>query len=668
MHTQRANIRGSKLSAKSANGKYIGFSAKNMDLNEDPFKDFYKYSCGTWIKRHKLPKDKARIGSFSELEDKNTMILRRIIESCISNPSRCGRHGKLIADFYESFMDTRTLDKLGFKPIEEIIEKINSMREIRELPKLIAYLFRSNVYPFFVLYSVEDDKNSSIYSLNIDQGGIALPNKDYYLKSAFSSIRKKYTEHVKKVFALYGLTESSAAASSSLVLAIETELAKASRSRAELRDAVKNYNKLSMSELRERYKSIGICEIASELGANASYAIVGQPEFLDFVEKFVSEKELSSIKTYLKWQVLNSAASKLHRGMREEHFNFFGKALEGMKKEEPRWKMAIDTISDYIGEALGELYVKENFDNEKMKKAASLVHDIKASFRERIKTLNWMSSITKARALKKFDSMQTKLGYPARFRDYTAIKSNSKDLFGNTIRAARFELEREMKRVGKKVDKGEWEMNVFEANAYYDPSKNEIVLPAGIFNAPFFDTSKDDAVNYGAIGAIIGHELTHGYDDQGRLYDENGDLKDWWTSRDRKRFKMHASKIANLYSSFEVLPGVKENGILTLGESIADLGGFRIAYDALHLASRSNKQGRIDNFTQEQRFFIAFSQMWKASETKNEEKLSVSTDPHPIERLRGTIPPITHPEFEKLFREKSKLDKPKLRFPNIEIW
>jgi putative endopeptidase len=650
--------------------KSIGFSVKNMDLSKDPFEDFYIYSCGTWIKRHKLPKDKPRINSFSELEDKNTMLLRHIINSCVLNPSKYGKHGKLLADFYLSFMDTKTLDKLKLKPIKSIMNEIESLQHKEDLQMLMVHLLRSNVSPFFVLYTTEDNANSNIYSLYIDQGGLGMPDKDYYTKDTFLGIKEKYLEYMKKIFMLYGTQEHIAKANAVAAFEIENELAKASRTPAELRDTIKNYNKMSMHDVEQRYKHIGFGGILYGLGANATYIVIGQPEFFDSLDKLIDEKSIESLKSYLRWKVLNSAASKLHKKMRNEHFNFYGKVLEGMKREEPRWKKAIEEISDSIGEALGELYVRENFSSAARKKAEVLVENVKGAFRERLKVLRWMGSVTKARALRKFDVIGTKLGHPAKFKNYTKIKTSKDDLFGNIIRAANFELDRQISRIGKKVDRSEWNMNVFEADAYYDPSKNEIVLPAGIFNAPFFDPNADDAINYGAIGAIIGHELTHGYDDQGSLFDEKGNVKNWWTSHDRKRFNMHARKIANLYNSLEVLPGIKDNGKLTLGESIADLGGFRIAYDALRLSMKNSSKGigLINGFTQEQRFFIAFSQMWKGSSTKNEEKLAVSIDPHPIERLRGLIPPLTHPEFKELFKDKSKLSEPKEKFPDIEIW
>jgi len=647
--------------------KDIGFKISNMDMHVDPFGDFYNYACGMWIKRHKIPKDMSSIGSFYELQKSNYKKLKSILISCVKEPSKF-KNGKLLADFYQSYMDVRTTEWLKFKPIEYIMERIEALKSKNELPKLLSFLELNAIDTFIDLDPSEDEKDSTVYALHVYQGGLSLPEKSYYIEKMFGKARLGFKANVAKMFKLYGSSAEEAKRAAESVLRIETKLAMNSRSSDELRDVLKNYNKIGISEFRKRFAYLHLDELLNGIVPKLpNYVIVGQPEFLSGLRKIIDEESVDDIKLYLEWHLLMSTATLLHKKASETLFSFFGRQLTGQKKMKPRWYRAVSFISGTIEDALSELYVEKYFDNNAKAKAAKLVKEVRMAFRKRLSEVSWMSQTTRRKALEKFDAIGVKLGYPAKFKDYSSIKSNKSDLFGNYIKASQYELKRVMGRIGKKVDKKEWLMNAFTVNAYYDASKNEIVLPAGIFQPPFFDKNMDDAVNYGSIGGVIGHELTHGFDDQGSKYDKYGNVKEWWTANDRKNFNEKAKEIAKLYSSLEVLPGIHINGKLTLGENIADLGGIHIAYDALHNALKG-KNPHIEGFTQEQRFFIAWAQIWKEKSTSSLTKLRIKADPHSPDRFRGLIPVITYSNFVRAFKEKSNLAEPKFKYSDVNLW
>jgi len=648
-------------------GKDIGFKISNMDLHVDPFDDFYNYACGTWIKRTKIPKDSPIISSFYELRDNTYEKLKLILLSCIKEPSKF-KNGKLLADFYQSYIDVRTRNRLKFSPIKYIIERIDALKGKDELPKLIAFLVLNAVNTFIRFDPGPDEKNSSVYALHIYQSGLSLPEKSYYIENLFKKVRFNFRESIIKMFRLYGVSIAEAQKAADTVIRIETKIAMISRSKEELRDVLKNYNKMNIDEFRKSFAYLHLDELLNGIVPKLpNYLIVGQPEFLSGLEKIIEEESIDDMKLYLKWHVLRSTANLLHEKAAKTLFLFFGRQLTGQKKMKPMWYRSINFIITTIGDALSELYVEKYFDKSAKAKAVKLVNNIRKAFRERLSRVSWMSQSTKDKALEKFDAMGVKIGYPAEFKDYSSIKSSKNDLFGNYIKAYQFELKRVMGRISKKVDKKEWPTEAFTVNAYYNASMNEIVLPAGIFQPPFFDPNLDDAINYGGIGSIIGHELTHGFDDQGSKYDKYGNVREWWATNDREKFNEKAKDVEKLYSSLEVLPGIRVNGKLTLGENIADLGGIHIAYDALHYALKG-KNPRIEGFTQEQRFFIAWAQIWKEKLTAKSKKLQVKIDPHSPARFRGLIPAITHSDFERVFKEKSKLAAPKFRYSDVNLW
>ena len=646
----------------------IGFSTSYMDLSKDPFSDFYTYSAGRWIEEHPVPPDKSRFGSFNQLEDKNDEILREIAEA--SSGKRSGVE-RMVNDMYASFMDTKTIENLRFKPIENLMNEADQIKDLQDLNSYIQKTGKIGINLLFDFGSGEDKKDSNIYSFYLGQGGLSLPDRDYYLDKKHTKILGEFKSHIERMFLLYGLSKSEVGLYSDAVVSIETYLAKASRSQVELRDEIKNYNRVNFKEIQSKFKNIDISGFYSSLGApKVRFLVFGQPEFFDRIEKVTDSFSLDQIKRLLKWRILSGSASALHSEVDEENFNFFGRKLLDIKKQEPRWKRAISLIKSTIGEAIGELYVKRNFSPDAKKKAEELVGDIKEIFRDRLKNLTWMSEETKREALRKFSMLNVKIGYPKKFRDYSSIKIDKKDLFGNVVRYAEFEVKRQAHRIGKSVDKTEWLMTPAEVNAYYNPSQNELVFPAGILQPPFFDATMDAAVNYGGIGGVIAHEITHGYDDQGRLYDGKGRLKEWWTPQDSKKFQRLARKVSKFYSSLEVLPGVKVNGDLTLGENIADLGAVAIAYDALrrYLSRHDEQNTKIDGFTQAQRFYIAWAQVWKENITDSGIKLQIMVDPHSPGKIRGSIPAITHPEFKRTFKDKSKLNELPMKHINLNMW
>ena len=649
----------------------IGFSVGYMDRSKDPFEDFYSYSCGNWMKTHPIPPEKSRFGSFTQLEERNLEVLRKIVERCDRGEIEDKQVGRMVGDLYHSFMDTETIEKLRFSPINGLMEEVDKIKDFNDINQWIKDKGPAGMIPFFGYGSAEDKKESRVYSFYMGQGGLSLPDRDYYLSSKHSKILKDLKIHIKKMFSLYGLDEKTADAYSASIIKIETYLAKASRSQVELRDEIKNYNRFKLSEFQKRLKNLDILGFYSNLGAKeVPFIVVGQPEFFDALDRLGKIAEIYEIRAYMKWNILAQSAGVLHAEAEEENFDFFGRKLFGQKKQEPRWKRGIGVIDGAIGEALGQLYVRENFSEEAKSTAEEMINDIKDVFRGRLKKLEWMSPKTKKAALKKFHMLNVKVGYPEKFRDYSSIKIIREDIFGNIIRSAKFEVKREMSRVGKKVDKKEWLMTPSEVNAYYNPSQNELVFPAGILQPPFFDDKMDAAVNYGGIGGVIAHEITHGYDDQGRLYNGLGQLKAWWSKEDEREFKKRAKKVSKFYSSLEILPGVRVNGDLTLGENLADLGAVGIAYEALkrHITRHKDQDRKIEGFTQTQRFFIAWAQVWKENATPEASKLHAMVDPHSPGKVRGLIPAVTHPEFQDTIKSLSKHDRLPVKYPNLNMW
>lgn len=629
------------------------FSVENMDKSVDPGKDFYMYANGTWVKNNPVPADKSRWGSFSELAERNNYLIHSILDNAKADTSAAAKSPKKqVGDLFASAMDTAKLEQLKLKPIEADLAKVDEIKTTEDLIKLLADFHKNGYSGMFDTDVQPDAKDSSVYAFQLSQGGISLPDRDYYLTDSFSKQREAYVEHLKKMFGFLGESADAAAKDAATVVSMETELAKASRSRVDLRDPIKNYNKVKTVDLISGAKTMPWKQyLADRNVSEIPYAIVGQPEFFTAVDKMLKDRPISDWKTYLRWKVIHGAAPFLNEAVELENFNFFGKTLSGQQEQEPRWKRAAKVIDGSLGEALGELYVEKYFPPEARTKMNDLVNNLRGVFKERLQKLEWMSEATKEKALAKFDRFTQKIGYPEKFRDYSSVEIKRDDYLGNVKRADAFETNRRLVRVGKPVDKTEWEMTPPTVNAYFNPLLNEIVFPAGILQPPFFDMNMDDPVNYGAIGAVIGHEITHGYDDEGRKYNADGNLVEWWTDKDAKEFESRADKVVEEYNSFEALPGLHVNGKLTLGENIADLGGVTIAYDALQRALKKDpsKRKNIDGLTPEQRFFLSFAQIWHTNIREAEAKRLITVDPHSPGRFRSYGPLVNFQEFYDAF-------------------
>lgn len=649
------------------------FSVDYMDRSVNPGTDFYHFADGQWLKNNPVPPDKSRWASFTELAERNWYLIHEILDTAAlqKEPLRPHSPRREVGDFFASVMDTNRIEKLGLKPVADDLKKIDRLKSTKDLFALLADFHQRGLGGIFHAGFGPDSKNSSVYAVELGQGGLSLPDRDYYLKDSFADKLTQYRDHVQKMFVLLGEKPDAAEAHADTVIELETELAKASRSRVDLRDPNKNYNKFTGQELAGKTPALLWNRyFADRQLAEPAYEIVGQPEFFAAVNQLVQERPLADWKVYLRWHVLHDSAPFLPAAFEQENFNFYGKVLSGQPEQEPRWKRAAHVLDGSIGEALGQLYVEKCFPPEARARMNELVENLKAVFHDRLEKVPWMTDATRAKALAKFTRFTQKIGHPDQFRDYAAVVIRRDDLLGNVRRANAFESHREIARVGKPVDRTEWHMTPETVNAYFNPQQNEIVFPAGILQPPFFDVTMDDAVNYGAIGVVIGHEMTHGYDDQGRKYDADGNLNDWWTEADAKAFDARAQLVVNEYNAFEALPGLPVNGQLTLGENLADLGGVHIAYEALQraLAKDPSKRRTIDGFTPEQRFFISFAQIWRTNVRDAEAQRLVTVDPHSPGQFRAYGPLLNVQEFYDAFDIKPGRPMWRPMEQRAEIW
>ena len=628
------------------------FSLDYLDRSVSPATNFYQFACGNWIKQNPVPADKSRWGSFIEVGERNWFLLHEILESSITNPAPANSPAQKVRDFYKSATDTNRLEQLGFKPLKKPLKQIEGLKSKEDLAKLLADFHQRGVEACFSDSASPDSKNSGFYAFHLYQGGLSLPDRDYYLKDSFAKQREAYVAHITKMLTLSGEPAVEAKAHAAVILELETALAKASKSRVDLRDPLANYHKVTVASLAKDYPDLQLKDYIAGSGLEKiNDLIVGQPEFLAALDTLVKERPLDEWKIYLKWQLVRNAAPFLHAAAEEESFAFYGTVLQGQPAQEPRWQRAGKVIDAEIGEALGQLFVEKHFPPAARERMNELVGNLKVVFRDHLKKLDWMTDATREKALGKFDLFTQKIGHPDKFRDYSTVEVRPDDFFGNVERATMFESKRELARVGKPIDKTEWHMTPPTVNAYFNPLQNEIVFPAGILQPPFFDVDMDDAVNYGAIGVVIGHEITHGYDDQGRKYDANGNLNEWWTEADGKAFDARAQKVVDQYDAYEVLPGLHVNGRLTLGENIADLGGTTIAYEALEraLAKDPSKRKSIGGFTPEQRFFLSLSQIWRMNCREAEIRRRITVDPHSPGQFRGVGPHVNVQQFYDAF-------------------
>ncbi len=657
----------------------IGFSIKYMDQSVDPFDDFYRYSCGNWIKTYPIPEDKAEINSFLQAEDKNYERLRAIVESCVNGRWDKGSKEQKVSDLYYSFMNVDMIEKYKFGPMKPMLDMIDGVQDFKQMSRVITEFQKKGIDLFFHAFSDPDFKDNKFYSLYIYQGGLSLPEKRYYLSDEYSELLERFKLHVKKVFLLYGLNDEDAERCKDSVIKVQTYLAKASRGSEELVDTKKFYNRFTETDLRKRYKNLDLVEIYRSLGVSESafrdrnvepFIVIGQPEFMGALDKILETVTIDDIKSHMKFVFLNASAEFLHSDMKEEYFDFYGGSLMGQKTQRLRWKDAIDQLNISLTDILGEMYIKQNFSEMAERRLELMLDDLKSVFRKKLEETVWMGEDTKRKAILKLDKLSFKIGHPKTFLDYSNLEIDRGILYQNLLRSAEFEVKDEIERVGKPIDEDEWPIPPQSADAINSANENKMFFSAGILQPPFFDVRMDDAVNYGGIGFVIAHEMTHNFDSEGRKFDEKGNLRNWWSKEDAKKFNVLANKIKEFYGSLEILPGVKVNGAVTLSEDIADLGAVSIVYDALErrLSLDSSRRKKIDGFTPEQRLFISMSQLWKENITQEGLKYSVVTDSHSPAMIRGLIPIVSHPKFEEAFRDKSRLGKMKQRYPNLSIW
>ncbi len=654
------------MSENSKNKKKhnIQFSIKFMDTKVDPAEDFFRYSCGKWIENNSIPKDKTIYSASNELTDQNMECLNDICKQKKIKTEL--KELGLVTTLYNSAMNEAIIEKVKFKPLLDLLESIDKITSKDQISNIISVLHKNGIFVFFTPFSSEDQNDSTKYIFYIYQSGLSLPNKEYYLSTdqKMLDIKKEFKKHIIEIFNLVGETEKHSKENAEYVLNVETNIAQYSRSAMELRDIEKNYNKMHVDQFK-KYNNLNLPKYLEELGVTQrNNIIIGQPEFIEAIDSILNT-DILKIKTYMKWHILKSYAPYLHKDIENRNFDFFKHILLGQESKEPRWKKSINIINMCISDALGKLYVEKYFTKESEQKMAEMVTDIISSFKERLQVIDWMSDQTRQKAIQKLDKLVIKIGHPSIYRDYSEIIIKEDDLIGNIRRSIQFEIKRQMVRTGTTVDKDEWQMPPHIVNAYYSPTKIEIVFPAGIIQPPYFDKKMDPAVNYGAIGSIISHEITHGFDDQGRNYDSNGNINNWWTLEDLDHFNKKTQRIEHLYSQQEILPGKFINGKLTLGENIADLGGVNIAFNALQkkLIRTPKLRKNIDGLTPEQRFFISWGQAWRVLIRPEEAQRRLLTDQHSPNRYRCIIPVLTHSNFNNIFKTKQK----KIT-ENISIW
>jgi putative endopeptidase len=645
----------------------------NMDTSVKPQDDFFLYSNGGWIKRTEIPPEYSRWGSFNQLIERNNDALHEIAEKASKTPadSKTAPEVQKVGDYYGSGMDEKTIETLRTKPLQDEFDRIGAMKNRNAVLKEVAHLHTIGVNAFFNFGSGQDDKDSTREIAQAVQGGLGMPDRDYYTKTddASKKLRDQYVEHVTKMLTLLGEPAAAAAEHAKKILALETSLAQASRTRVELRDPQKNYNKMKQDELQKLTPDWHWADYFKEIKLSEPDDIdVHQPDFFKAANTLFSSTPIEDWKTYLRWHLINATASELSNDFVNENFNFNETTLRGTQQVKPRWKRVVISTDGALGEALGKLYVADYFPPEAKARALEMINNLKSALSDRIKTLEWMDEPTKEQALKKLAAFQVKIGYPDKWRDYSLLKIDRGPFVLNAIRAENFEVNRDLKKIGKPVDRTEWGMTPPTVNAYYNPKMNEIVFPAGILQPPFFFANADDAINYGAIGAVIGHEMTHGFDDQGRQYDAVGNLTDWWSAESAKKFTEHSKTIVQQYNEYEPLPGLHVNGELTQGENIADLGGLKIAYAALQKALAGKSREKIDGLTPEQRFFLAFAQIWLSKQRDEDLKLRLNTDPHSPARYRVDGPVSNLTEFQKAFNLPDNC--PMVRPPEerVNIW
>jgi putative endopeptidase len=639
----------------------------SMDPSVDPCVDFYKYSCGGWMKKNPIPPDQSSWSVYGKLQDDNRAQLREILESAAAASGDRTAYSQKIGDYYASCTDEAAIEKAGIAPLKKQLDVIDKMKSKSQLAEAVAAT--ASNWPLFKYRSDQDYRDATQVIAEVDQGGLGLPDRDYYLKDDAKSeeLRKGYAAHVAKMLELLGDKPEAVAAGAQAVMRIETELARASMTRVERRDPTSLYHKMTVAELEKLSPAFEWKVYLATTGPQGLHSLnVETPKFFPAMNAVIEKEDLAAWKAYLRWHLVNANARYLSMAFVNENFEFFGKKLLGAQQLQPRWKRCVEDVDNDLGEALGQAYVEKYFSAEAKQQALNMVKEIEASMQQDIETLPWMSGATKKNALEKLHAVANKVGYPDRWRDYSKLEIVRGDEMGNIIRARDFEFDRRLAKIGKPVDRQEWGMTPPTVNAEYDPQRNDINFPAGILQPPLFDATSDAAPNYGDTGGTIGHELTHGFDDEGRQFDAQGNLRDWWTAADGKEFQERAKCISDQYSQYVIIDDIRINGKLTLGADVADLGGLLLAYRAWKEDTKGQKLEPMDGLTPEQRFFIGYGQSWCSSTRDEAKRLRATVDPHSPDNYRASGVVTNMPEFQEAFH--CKIGTPMAPANRCRVW
>lgn len=652
-----------------------GLVMSNLDKTTKPADDFYQFATGGWQKNNPLPAAYSRFGSFDQLQEDNNKRINTILSDLQKKSYKEGSIERKLSDFYKLALDVDRRNSEGIAPVKPALDEIEGASTLADVRRLQLKYADQGYGIQFGSYFGADEKNVTMNILNLTQGGLTLGQKDYYLNNdaATVAIRDAYKQHIARMFGLYGFSETAAKAKAEAVFRQETLLALVSKSMTELRDPQANYNKMTLKEFAEQYPNIPLEALANAEGVKTEYIetlVVGQPQFMAGLDKITSLQTVDEVKALMEWDVIQNSTGYLTDEIREANFDFFGKTMSGRKEDYPLWKRATSQVEAQMGEALGKMYTERYFPESSKKMMEQLVRNLQISLGERIDAQTWMSAETKANAHKKLDKFYVKIGYPNKWTDYSSLTIDpTKSYYENVMACRKFAHDKHIaEKAGKPVDRDEWYMNPQTVNAYYNPTTNEICFPAGILQYPFFDPKADEAFNYGAIGVVIGHEMTHGFDDQGRQYDDEGNLKDWWTASDAEGFKKRADLCAAFFDNIKVLPDLNANGRFTLGENLADHGGLQVSFNAFKHATADKPLKVKDGFTADQRFFIAYAGVWGQNITEQEIRNRVKRDPHSLGewRVNGALPHVDAWYEAFGVKEGDKLFVPKA--DRLELW
>jgi len=631
------------------------FDVSGMDTSVNPGDNFFLYANGGWIKANKIPEDESGWGSFYTLYNENQQKLKTILQNAAANKDAAkGSVEQKVGDYYASGMDTATIDQKGYEPLKPMLQKIDSVRNYKELVNLLSASYAQGNGDLLGFYVGPDEKNSTKNIAVLYQNGLTLPEKDYYTKTNSNTVahRRQMVQYATKLFMLTGLDSATASSKASSILQLETAIAKSHRSPVELRDPQRNYNKMSLAQLQKLSPNVDWSAAFKNMQVSPDSINVGQPGYFAALSKLLASQPIDAWKAKVKFDYISSNAADLSKPFRDAEFNF-SKSFSGQKVQKERWKTMVSNSDAGLKDLLSQLFVKQYFPPEAKKRMDELVNNLQAAFKKRIENLDWMTDSTRQKALAKLNSITKKIGYPDTWKNYDDVTITRDNFFANNESIAKHDYKEMIEKLGKPVDKTEWGMTPATVNAYYNPSFNEIVFPAGILQFPFFEMNADDAINYGGIGMVIGHEMTHGFDDQGRQYDAEGNLKEWWSPSDAEKFNAKTNEVVKQYDSYTILDSLHIIGKLTLGENLADLGGLAIAYDAYKMTDQGKGSEKIDGFTPDQRFFLGFAQVWRLINRDETMRLRVTTDPHSPEMFRVNGPLSNFAPFYAAFNLKA---------------